>query len=1386
MRSVNRTRIPLFCFQLLLICLTILTYNSIIAQNLVPNPNFENFTACPNNASQIERAVPWNDANEGTSDYYNACATIPTFDVPAQLGNYQPALTGNAYAGCYFRFLNGNYREYIQAPLVQPLETGKCYKVGFFLNLINSFCGSNQAGIYISDNAPFIADDIVLPVTPQISSSSVFFSDTVNWIEVKGLYTAVGGEKFITIGNFKSDAETLVDPGCPNSTLQSYYYIDSVYVMALGTAEELPIDLGPDVEVCTEQELNGNSGNVNYHWSTGETTQNIIVTTSGTYALTITQECAIGIDSVEVIINGNSIVDINPAQVTICEGDSFEIHLDPALGDYTWSDGSTATDYFITTPGTYSVTLDNGCSLSTDAITIEQTLIPQPFSIGTDTILCANDDFEIVLATEGNNIIWSDGSTSASYTISTPGLHSVTISNECGSASDMIEVTGMAEPQIELGTDTIVWCEGDILEYEFDPSLGNFIWNDGSSDPCIAITASGIYSVTVTNQCGTSQDMITVFEASEPVIGFDDTIRICNHQIPYTLQPGTLTPVDNLIWSTGSTSSSITVSTEGVYAVTVSNNCFNKIDSVYLEILNIPSPGLPDSTLLCQGDTVILNATVASATYLWQDGSVEPIYEVSSPGTYSVTVANTCGEVTDSVHITAFSSVGQPDLGPDIAICVGDQLILYANAIGDTYTWNDNSNGDSLLINTAGTYSITVEDACGILADTIVVHSSDIPPEINLPDTAKLCDDQQIILEAGLSGSNYLWSNGSSDPSITVSLVGTYSVTVSNNCGTSMDSTVVESGGQLPVIDLGNDTIICTGETLQLTPSYSMADVLTWNNGSTSPELLIISPGQYSITAQNNCGIAHDTIDIIELPDLVSFSLGNDTLICAGEQLLLEVNINNTTITWSDGSGGNSFIVNQAGTYYAIANDLCSSVSDTIEINFLYAPPNLDLGSDQLICPGETIMIDPMIAGVDYLWNDGSTNTNYTTTQAGVVSLSISNQCGIQTDTIVITESTLGPQLDLGPDLIACEGDTLTLHAGIAGVQYEWSDGTSQSFTEITFNSEISLHVSNACGEADDTVLVVFHPLPMPSLGPDTVICNATEYTLTGPDDPGSVLTWHDGSHANQLMVNTSGTYSLTQENNCGVAFDEITITFERKPDFSLGPDTVICKNESLQLSAPGVSGQFIWQDASTDPTLNVNNGATYALTVTNECGTASDEIVVGIDTLIPEFNFDTYEICPGQSIQLNVSQNFTAQYLWSTGVTSPDINIFIPGLYSVTVSTPCFSNTANVEIHAGNDCKPVTSFYIPNVFSPNGDNINDEFSIYFNLTADIISIDGGIYDRWGNLIFSSSSNPFVWDGNFKGKNVQSGVYVYRFTIVYGNGLKVLTEQLTGDVTLIR
>jgi len=223
------------------------------AQNLVPNGSFEIYSNCPDNLTQIGYAVPWFSPlyPVSTSDYYNACDLTNMYSVPHQgiLGNFQYAHTGNAIAG--INLYNGfTWREYIEVKLKNPLIANKTYCVNFYVNLITGTTWAIDAiGAYLSADSVLSATATVLPYTPQINNpTNNIITDTVNWVKISGNFLAIGGEQFITIGNFKSNANVNVQ-NLGGAFVNTVYLFDDVSVYECD-APVYVAEAGSDQTIC--------------------------------------------------------------------------------------------------------------------------------------------------------------------------------------------------------------------------------------------------------------------------------------------------------------------------------------------------------------------------------------------------------------------------------------------------------------------------------------------------------------------------------------------------------------------------------------------------------------------------------------------------------------------------------------------------------------------------------------------------------------------------------------------------------------------------------------------------------------------------------------------------------------------------------------------------------------------------------------------------------------------------------------------------------------------------------------------------------------------------------------------------------------------------------
>ena len=799
----------------------------------------------------------------------------------------------------------------------------------------------------------------------------------------------------------------------------------------------------------------------------------------------------------------------------------------------------------------------------------------------------------------------------------------------------------------------------------------------------------------------------------------------------------------------------------------------------------------PDN-LLCGIDSIFLTTSPVDGNYIWQDNSTGDSLLVTTPGLYALSITNSCGAAEDSVIIGHQNLVIPPGFGPDITLCPGEETILHANNAGAEILWQDSSTADTFLVTSPGTYTVQVTNNCNQERDTIIVTVDDNPPQINLPDQATLCQGQTITLDAVIGGVTYLWNDDSQNQQLAVSTPGTYSLTVSNTCGMDVDTAIILDGGPAPFVALGNDVDLCPGDMVTLTPINSNVTSWLWHDGSTSSDFVITQPGMVTVQVTNDCSSTSDTLMVSLLPATPPLDLGPDTSICSGDSFTLSISTPAVTILWPDGSTSTTYNVNGPGEVYAVISNSCGQAFDTIEVNALPDVPIMNLGPDQSLCPGELITFNPGITNVNYLWQDGSTNNTYQTTQEVTVILSISNSCGVSTDTVEIVESTQGPQVELGPDIQVCEGETVTILSGISGVDYLWQDGSTDPNFITTQSGTFSLQVNNNCGTDSDTLLVDISGVPpIPALGPDTTLCEGITLNLISTADQETTIEWQNGSSSPTFTVSSAGTYILSESNRCGDAADTLVVDYLETPyPFSLGPDTILCPGESITLTAPTTTFDIQWQDGSNQSSIVADVANTYSLQLSNDCGIVTDAIQVDFDNLIPQLNLDpTIPWCDGDVITLDATQPFAAVYAWSTAAITPFIQVSSTGQYYVDVSTPCSIASQNVDVVPDDDCV-VPEFhkdiYVPNVFSPNGDGINDAFRLSFGSDLELLASDGTIYDRWGNLVYHSTAINFVWDGNFGEESMMPGVYVYTVKVTYMEGNVEREEVLVGDVTLLR
>ncbi len=518
---------------------------------------------------------------------------------------------------------------------------------------------------------------------------------------------------------------------------------------------------------------------------------------------------------------------------------------------------------------------------------------------------------------------------SPTHTFTQSGTYSVKMNVDYGSCSKSIEKTVKIEnmPQTVMNGIYVRSCGVTGWPLTAGNNGATYLWSTGETSQTIVAHSTGVYSVKITNGCGSVNDFVNISLAgSLPKVELGSDMFACGGAVQIEA------PVSDVsyLWSNGSTNKSITVNSTGQYAVTVTNSCGSATDNIQVTFDNISQFHLPDDATVCAGENFVIDASStisnSSTTYLWSSGGTAKSITVNSTGLYSVTATNQCGSVFDVIQVT-FDNINQFRLPDDATICTGDHFVIDASTTisssSATYLWSNGSTAKSIIVNSTGLYSVTATNHCGSVSDGIQLTFNDIN-QFHLPDDATICAGEHFVIDASATISNssttYLWSNGSTAKSITVSSTGLYSVMATNQCGSVSDNIQITLETIKPFTSL-NDAWICKGETF-VADATTNATIYLWNDGSTLPVKNIKDEGIYTVTARKTkCSITKSfKLTVKEKPQISKYS--SDTAAC--KLYKIEIPYNSTSqYLWNDGVINPSRDIEKSGKYTLSAQNEC-------------------------------------------------------------------------------------------------------------------------------------------------------------------------------------------------------------------------------------------------------------------------------------------------------------------------------------------------------------------------------------------------------------------------------------------------------------------------------
>ena len=521
-------------------------------------------------------------------------------------------------------------------------------------------------------------------------------------------------------------------------------------------------------------------------------------------------------------------------------------------------------------------------------------------------------------------------------------------------------------------------------------------------------------------------------------------------------------------------------------------------DSVRITTFKKPVFTLPPTAAYCDSIYQILSPTMTAGTgtfsYLWTPNNLTtPADTALLAGTYTLAMHNQCPNSTTSISTTlSLNHSPSANLGADTLVCNQPTLQLLPNPTGTspyTYAWSDLSTGDSLIVNTAAAYWVTVSNLCGSYADTINVDFRSTPlASVIQPSDTTICSTSSVVLSIPILPvyDTLTWQNGTTHTNTyTATTGGTYIVTVKNACGSVLDSTHVYIMPAPLASSIGPDTLICNGSSITLKPSPDPSGAgitFTWQDGITHTNTFSASQfGLYILQVSNACISVFDSVRVDTLSAPFVFSIGADQGLCTTATIELKANptpLSTDTLTWQDGiTHTDSFHVTTAGTYTLTESNKCGNRQASVNITPLL-PPSVSFGILPVFCDVDSVKLLPLLSGGQgtLAWNTGVNTDSIYAKTSGIYTLKDSNNCGVGVGTVTVKMATSPTRPFNNMMIDSCTAAKVLLDAKNVGMTFLWSTGASTQV--ITADSATKYHVTiSDAGNCpiQDSVTVMFH-----------------------------------------------------------------------------------------------------------------------------------------------------------------------------------------------------------------------------------------------------------------------------------------------------------------------
>jgi len=830
--------------------------------------------------------------------------------------------------------------------------------------------------------------------------------------------------------------------------------------------------------------------------------------------------------------------------------------------------------------------------------------------------------------------------------------------------------------------------------------------------------------------------------------------------------------------------------------------------------------GIPGFANMCAGpQTVRANALALNDNYLFSyDGQIVEAWN------------KTNGALLGSLTVNASYLGGQDRTHEGIAVDDCNNVYVGGTNQVHIFAFNGSSFTASGTIATSNeVYDVQLDRMLGTLYVSGLGFVMVTPAtaacavqQLNISDnityTLSNCTGSATVnVTGGVSPYTYIWSNGSTTNSITNVQPGTYYVTVTDNSCIRLrgvDTVHINPGFAITIC---NNTGTCSGGSVQLTASggttylWTPAGSLS-NCNVCNPTATPASTTTYFVTVSNGACSAVDSVTVTIAPPPV-LSVTN-AAICNGAQASL-VASGATSYTWCTGPTTATLNISPTTTttYTVTGTDggCTASATGVVTVN---PSPNAQISP---FSPATCNLINgsaTATGGTSYVWNTGPTTATITGLAAGTYTVTVSDGSGCSSTTSVTINNIPPPTVSTTFTNETCGQANGTAQStytgGVTPMTFLWSDGqTTQNATGLTANT-YTVTVTDASGCTGTSSVILSN-----IAGPSVAIASITNETCSTSNGgavvsvsggtPGFTYAWNSSPPQNTTLLQNvhAGTYTITvtDANHC-TAFNTVVITNTPPPIVTVSSTNEICHQADGTATAiiTGVTGNYslMWSNGQTTASISGLVQGGYTITVTDSMCTTIENINV-METPGPQAGFSVHpRILTLMDGPVAVQDNSTGQVVswdWNFGDGSPDqagsnsvhqySNL---GTYIITLIVTD-NNGCTDTITDSVKVKDIFTFYVPNVFTPNGDGINDLFFPQ-GISVDPNNYNEYIFDRWGNLVFHTSTWTGTaaepWNGTKNNKGASSDVvldvYVYRILLKETDGIK---HEFIGRISIV-